>query len=73
MERKGKPATRAKNKYNAKAYDRLSIVVPKGQKAAIEAFAASKGETINGMTGRLYKAEMGLTDDEWKNPAENAK
>lgn len=35
----GKSATKAKNKYNASNYDRIGIVVPKGQKSlwALEA------------------------------------
>jgi len=31
-ERKGNPATKAKNRYNKKAYDRIQVVVPKGEK-----------------------------------------
>lgn len=32
----GKAATRAKNKYNAKAYDRIQIIVPWGEKERID-------------------------------------
>lgn len=39
----GKPATRAKNKYNAKNYDQFLITVPKGQKAEIEKAAEEQG------------------------------
>ena len=35
-ETKGTPQTRAKNKYNAKAYDSLRIVVKKGNKDIIK-------------------------------------
>ena len=58
-----KAQIKATNKYNASAYDRLNLVIPKGQKAAVEAFAKSKGESINGLINRLIKAEMGLNDD----------
>ena len=34
---RGKASTRAKNKYNAENYDSLRIVIPKGQKAAVQA------------------------------------
>lgn len=68
MDKKGKPSTRAKNKYNAKNYDSLRIVVPKGQKQAIARLAKDKDESINSFVASLLKAEMGLTDDEWKNP-----
>lgn len=39
----GTAATRAKNKYNAKAYDRLIITVPKGHKETIDATAKKHG------------------------------
>ena len=52
--------------YNEKAYDRLAITIPKGRKAAVEAFARAHGESVNGMVNRLVWAEMGLSEDEWK-------
>ena len=52
--------------YNEKAYDRLAITVPKGQKGAIEAHAAKTGESVNGFVNRLIRADMGLSDEEWK-------
>ncbi len=62
----GKPATRAKNKYNSANYDSLRIVVPKGRKQAIEAHAEKIGESINGLVNRLIRENMGLSDEEWK-------
>ena len=38
---------RANNKYNIKAYDRINLAVPKGQKAEIQAAADAQGESIN--------------------------
>lgn len=64
----GKPATKAKNKYNAANYDSLRIVVPKGRKQAVEARAAQGGESVNGLVNRLLREEMGLSDEEWKRP-----
>ena len=43
----GTSATRAKNKYNAKAYDSIRILVPKGKKDVIKAFADGQGESLN--------------------------
>lgn len=54
----GKSSTRAHNKYNAKAYDRLNIVIPKGEKEKIRDFAESNGETVNGFINRLIKEAM---------------
>lgn len=42
----------ANNRYNAKAYDRINIAVPKGQKDIIKAHAESKGESVNGFVNR---------------------
>jgi len=49
---KGKAATRAKNKYNAKNYDRVNLVLPKGQKADLQAHASNMGESLNGFVNR---------------------
>ena len=47
------------NKYNADKYDSLRIVVPKGKKDKIKAFAASKGESINGFVNNAIDKAMG--------------
>ena len=39
----GKASTRAKNKYNAKAYDQFLITVPTGHKDLISAAAKEQG------------------------------
>ena len=65
-ETNGKAATRAKNKYNAANYDSLRIVVPKGQKQAVEAHAKAKGESVNGLVNALLRKDMGLSEAEWK-------
>lgn len=40
------------NKYISKAYDRINLTVPKGQKEIIKAHAESKGESVNGFIQR---------------------
>lgn len=47
-----KAHVKATNKYNAKAYDSLRIVVKKGRKAEIQAHAKAHGESINAFVGR---------------------
>lgn len=59
----GRTSSAVKNKYNAKAYDQLSIRVPKGQKATIQAAADKEGESINGFVNKAVLARIGL--DEW--------
>lgn len=61
----------ANNRYNAKAYDRINIAIPKGRKADVEAHAKAKGESINGLVNALLRADMGLTDEEWKQVTEH--
>ena len=34
-------------RYNKKAYDRIDVVVKKGQREIIKAFAASQGKSLN--------------------------
>ena len=57
-ESKVKASTIAKNKYNAKAYDNLRIVVKKGRKSEIQAHAAARGESINGFVNRAIEETM---------------
>jgi len=56
MEQK-KPRTSAavKNKYNAKTYDRIEIVVPKGEKTELKAYAEKNGESLNGFINRAIQ------------------
>lgn len=61
-----KTSSTVKNRYNAKAYDQLPIRIPKGMKKAVEAHAKSKGESVNGFVNNLIRADMGLSDEEWK-------
>lgn len=66
----GKASTKAQNKYIAKAYDRINLTIPKGRKADVEAHAKSKGESINGLINALLRADMKLSEDEWKGKEE---
>ena len=61
-----KAQQKAVNEYVKRNYDSLRIVVPKGQKAAVEAAASKDGESINGYVNRLIRADLGLSEDEWK-------
>jgi uncharacterized protein (DUF1778 family) len=42
----GTPATRAKNKYQAKKYDRHSLLIPKGRKEIYQAAADASGQSL---------------------------
>ena len=43
----GAGATAAQNKYISKAYDRINLLVPKGDKDEIKAAADAAGQSIN--------------------------
>ena len=57
-EGQGKPRKKEKNKYNAANYERIALVVPKGKKAKIKAYADSKGESINGFVNKAIDKAM---------------
>ena len=48
----GKASAAYKNKWNAKAYDRINLTVPKGEKDKIKAHAEGMGESVNGFIQR---------------------
>lgn len=62
----GKTSSQVKDRYNAKAYDEIKLRVPKGQKAAVEAHASSKGQSVNGLVNELLRADMGVSVEDWK-------
>lgn len=68
---KTKTSTTVKNRYNAKAYDRVGLMLPKGRKSTVEAHVSGNGESINGYVNRLIREDMGLSDEEWKRPADD--
>ena len=64
-----KAQQKAKNKYISKAYDRVNLTLPKGQKDEIQAHAAAQGESVNAFINRAIseamerdKADRGLQD-----------
>lgn len=60
--------TAYKRQFNEKAYDRVSVMLPKGQKTHVEAFAKERGQSVNGIINNLLQHEMGLSDEQWKHP-----
>ena len=66
----GKTSAASKNKWMAKAYDRINLTVPKGRQVDIKAFAEEQGESVNGYINGLIRANMGLSEEEWKKTGE---
>ena len=56
----GKTSAKSKNEWIAKAYDRINLTLPKGQKDIIKAHAESQGESVNGFISRAIENQMFL-------------
>lgn len=54
----GTARTKANNKWNAKAYDRVNLTMPKGRKAVIQAHAQARGESTNSFINRAIDEAM---------------
>ena len=53
-----KAQQKATNKYISKAYDRVNLTLPKGQKNEIQAHAAVRGESVNAFINRAISEAM---------------
>ena len=56
------PTYRAIAKYKKNAYDRIELLVHKGEKQQIKDYAASRGKTVNGFITDLIRQEMNKKD-----------
>ena len=55
----GSSATKAKNKYASKTYDRIALLVKKGDREKIKAHAESKGMSLNAYINMLIDKDIG--------------
>lgn len=62
------------NKRYAEKYmgklENITVRVPKGRKKVIEAIAAERGESINGLINSFLRELAGLSEEEWKQAEE---
>ena len=54
----GKTSSAVQNKYNAKAYDRINLTMPKGKKEVIQNHAEERGESTNAFINRAINETM---------------
>lgn len=66
-----KKQTEWSRSFNEKAYDRLAITIPKGQKATVQKYAEAEGESVNAYTQKALLQRMGLDDWPDQQPASN--
>ncbi len=57
----GKTSAAVKNKYAAKAYDRIQLIVKKGKKEEIKTFAESRGYSVNSFVNEAIDEKMQKT------------
>ncbi|MCX4379279.1 MAG: antitoxin [Lachnospiraceae bacterium] len=50
---------KANEKYNAKAYDQVKIIIKKGQREQVKEFAESQGLSLNAYINKLIADDMG--------------
>lgn len=53
------PAQKAKDRYLREKVDEIKVIVPKGERAVIQAFAKSKGKSTNAYIVELINKDMG--------------
>jgi len=54
-----KAQTKASAKYNAKTYEEIKLRVFQGQKSQVQAYAESRGMSLNGYINKLIADDMG--------------
>lgn len=50
--------TKYKNAFQKENYDRISLTIPKGQKAIIQQYAKNQGKSLNSYIVDLIKKDM---------------
>lgn len=53
-------------RYNKKAYDRINVIVKKGQREIIKAFAASQGKSLNRFICDAIAVQMNQAEQDKK-------
>lgn len=54
----GRTSSAVKDRYNAKAYDNITLRVFKGEKEKIKEHAEARGESVNGFIARAISEQM---------------
>ena len=67
-----KAQQRAVAKYMAANYDEIKVRVPKGRKADVDAYVKEHEGSINGLVNNLLRETLGMTEEEWKQTADEA-
>ena len=60
----GKASAASKNKWIAKAYDRVNLTMPKGKKESVQVHAETQGESVNAFINRAIDEQMKRDQEE---------
>lgn len=58
----GKTSSAVKNRWNKANYDQINVVVPKGQKEILKAYAASKGVSVNSLISEFIASLISVQE-----------
>ena len=64
--RKTYTSPKVKAKWNRRHYDRITLLVKKGEREKIAEFAKSQGMSTNGFINQVIRETMGVSIGEWK-------
>ncbi len=62
----GKTSNTVKDRWNRQNYEEIKVRLPRGRKADITAHAQSKGLSVNALVGELLRADLNMTEEEWR-------
>ena len=62
----GKTSNTVKDRWNRQNYEEVKVRLPRGRTADITAHAQSKGLSVNGLVGELLRADLNMTEEEWR-------
>ncbi|MGN0983900.1 MAG: hypothetical protein ACI4OI_03570 [Gemmiger sp.] len=68
----GKASAASKNAWNARNYDRINLIVKKGQKQVIQQHAEKTGESVNGFINRAIEEAMQRDQQQLPNGGQSA-
>lgn len=60
-----KQSTWSRN-YNERAYDRISVMIPRGRLATLQACCKDRGDSVNGVINRCLREYLNMSEEEWK-------
>ncbi len=59
-----KARVEANNRYSAKAYDKVTVMLPKGTKEQVVEHAKKRGESLNAYVSRAIDTQMKQEDEQ---------